>query len=89
MSGKTGVDSPSKEEISRLVKDYGKKRSPKKKSTDLNVQVSTVVEKCHPILNGYRENITFCDSLGRPFAKKIVVNCMRCSQINDVLMVKN
>lgn len=42
-------------------------------------------EKCHPIFNGYRENVVYYDKTGAPKLKKIIFNCIKCSMIADAL----
>jgi len=81
--------SPSKEEINKIVKNYSnEKHVTYKKNGTQTAHVMKIIENCHPSLDGYRENITFCDDEGHPFAKKIVVKCLRCTEVHHKLYPK-
>lgn len=79
--------SPSKDSIPQIIKNYSGELgsfSYEKDGSQMGT-VTKTVEKCHPSYNGYRENLLFCDNVGAPFAKKIIINCIKCEQINKTL----
>jgi len=87
MSNTPSSNSPPKGEISKLIKSYSKTGDALSYINDGTklAHVSTTIENCHPTLNGYREHVTFSDSEGHAFAKKIIVKCLRCTEVNKKL----
>lgn len=88
MSGSTHTSFP-KGKRRPLVKSYSDSTNLSyKHNSSVTPFASKTIVNCHPTLNGYRENITFCDRNGNPIAKKIVVRCIRCTEVHDKLHVK-